>query len=44
LLAAAIQRWHDFYVLLGGAAATLVGLTFVAASIGAGVLTSSHEA
>jgi hypothetical protein len=44
LLEAAIQQWHDFYVLLGGAAATLVGLTFVAASIGAGAMTSSHEA
>jgi hypothetical protein len=44
LLEAAIQRWHDFYVLLGTAAATLVGLSFVAATIGTGVLTGSHEA
>jgi len=43
LLDTAFSDWHDFYVLLGGAAATLVGLTFVAASIGAGVLTTDHE-
>ncbi len=40
---AALKDWHDFYELLGGAAATLVGLTFVAASIGAGILTRDHE-
>jgi len=44
LPAGALERWHDFYVLLGTAAATLVGLTFVAASIGVGVLTQDHEA
>jgi hypothetical protein len=43
LLGTALKDWHDFYVLLGTAAATLVGLTFVAASIGAGVLTRDHE-
>jgi hypothetical protein len=44
LLGEALKDWHDFYVLMGGAAATLVGLTFVAASIGVGVLKQEHEA
>jgi hypothetical protein len=35
-LADALGQWHDFYMLLGGASATLVGLLFVAASVGAG--------
>src|ERR1700741_3579086 len=30
-----IRGWHEFYLLLGTAATTLVGLTFIAASIGA---------
>ena len=30
--------WHEFYVLLGTAAAALVALLFVAASIGAGLI------
>lgn len=34
-----LKDWHDFYLLLGGAAATLVGLLFVAASVGSGFLT-----
>jgi hypothetical protein len=38
-----LKDWHDFYMLIGGAAATLVGLTFVAASIGAGTMTKDHE-
>jgi hypothetical protein len=33
----AIKPWHDFYTLVGTASATLVGLLFVAASVGAGV-------
>jgi len=37
-LADLIEDWHDFDVLVGTAAATLVGLMFVAASIGASVL------
>jgi hypothetical protein len=32
-----LRDWHDFYQLTGTAAATLVGLTFVAASLGAGI-------
>ncbi len=35
--------WHDFYTLVGTAAATLVGLTFVAASVGTGVFTSERQ-
>jgi hypothetical protein len=34
-----LERWHDFYVLLGTASAALVALLFVAASIGASVFT-----
>jgi len=43
-LTEALSRWHDFYALIGTAAATLVGLMFVAASIGAGVFTRAHQA
>jgi len=34
-----LEGWHEFYGLLGTAAAALVALLFVAASIGASVLT-----
>ena len=34
-----LEEWHDFYILLGTAAAALVALLFVAASIGASMLT-----
>lgn len=37
-------QWHDFYALIGTASVTLVGLMFVAASIGAGVFTREHQA
>jgi hypothetical protein len=33
-MAGEIERWHDFYVLVGTAGATLVALLFVAVSIG----------
>jgi hypothetical protein len=36
-LAVLMRDWHDFYALVGTAAATLVGLMFVAASIGANI-------
>ena len=36
-LADLLEAWHDFDLLIGSAAATLVGLMFVAASIGASV-------
>jgi hypothetical protein len=35
--------WHDFYVLVGTASATLVGLMFVAASIGANVFNQDKQ-
>jgi len=35
--------WHDFYALIGTASATLVGLMFVAASVGTGVFTSERQ-
>ena len=34
-----LREWHEFYVLLGTAAAALVALLFVAVSIGVGFLT-----
>ncbi len=37
------ERWHDFYALTGSASATLVGLMFVAASVGTGVFTSDRQ-
>jgi hypothetical protein len=42
-LADLVEDWHDFDVLVGTAAATLVGLTFVAASIGASVFTEKDR-
>jgi hypothetical protein len=39
-----LHQWHDFYVLIGTASATLVGLTFVAASIGAQVFREENRA
>jgi len=43
-LAELLDAWHDFDVLIGTAAATLVGLMFVAASIGASVFTEKDRA
>src|ERR1700687_5695946 len=40
----ALERWHEFYVLVGTAGATLVALLFVAISLGAGVLTDKRTA
>jgi len=40
----ALEHWHDFYVLLGTAAAALVALLFVAAAVGAGFLTPERSA
>jgi hypothetical protein len=39
-----LHTWHDFYLLVGTASATLVGLMFVAASIGAQVFSESNRA
>jgi len=33
-----LEHWHEFYVLIGTAAAALVALLFVAASVGVGLL------
>jgi hypothetical protein len=35
--------WHEFYGLLGQASATMVGLLFVAASVGAGIFSQSRR-
>jgi hypothetical protein len=39
-----LHDWHDFYVLVGTASATLVGLMFVAASIGSSIFNEEHRA
>jgi len=41
---AALKEWHDFYVLVGTAGATLLALLFVAVSLGAGFLTEERQA
>ena len=38
-----LDGWHEFYVLLGTAAAALVALLFVAASIGEGYLSAERQ-
>ena len=43
-LAELLHDWHDFYVLVGTASATLVGLMFVAASIGTAIFNEDHRA
>lgn len=35
-----LEQWHDFHLLLGGAAATLMGLTFVAVTLAPDVISS----
>ena len=37
-----LEHWREFYLLVGTAAAALVALLFVAASIGAGYLTAER--
>jgi hypothetical protein len=39
-----LHDWHDFYVLVGTASATLVGLMFVAVSIGTSIFNEDHRA
>jgi hypothetical protein len=41
-IGAALEKWHDFYVLLGTGAAALIALLFVAVSLGAGFLTEER--
>jgi hypothetical protein len=43
-LPALLREWHDFYVLVGTASATLVGLMFVAVSIGTAIFNEDHRA
>jgi hypothetical protein len=43
-LSAALEPWHEFYTLLGTASATMVGLLFVAASVGPGVFSFDRRA
>jgi len=38
-----LEHWHDFYLLVGTAAAALVALLFVAASVGAGLLSRTSD-
>jgi hypothetical protein len=38
-----LAPWHEFYALLGTAAATLIALLFVAVSIATSVLTPEPE-
>jgi hypothetical protein len=40
--AEALKEWHDFYVLVGTAGATLLALLFVAVSCGVGFLTAER--
>lgn len=42
-LTSVMHDWHDFYGLVGAASATLVGLMFVAASIGAGAVVANQQ-
>jgi len=38
-----LHTWNSFYALLGEASATMVGLLFVAASVGSGVITPGRS-
>ena len=39
----ALHAWHEFYILLGTAGATLLALLFVAVSLGTGFLSSKDQ-
>jgi hypothetical protein len=41
--AAILREWHDFYILIGTASATLVGLMFVAVSIGTAIFNENRR-
>jgi len=41
-LSHSLQDWQTFYFLVGGAAAGLVGLTFVAITVGSGLITKQN--
>ena len=38
------EQWHDFFLLLGTAAGTLVGLLFVVATVSSGVFSMERRA
>jgi hypothetical protein len=38
-----LRGWNNFYFMLGGAAATLIGLLFVAASLGAALVSTDTQ-
>lgn len=38
-----LHNWHDFYLLIGAASGTLIGLMFVAASVSASFFTEERE-
>ncbi|HYC16000.1 MAG TPA: hypothetical protein VEC94_02245 [Pseudolabrys sp.] len=38
-----LHEWHEFYILLGTAGATLLALLFVAVSLGTGFLSDRHQ-
>jgi hypothetical protein len=42
-LAELLRDWRDFFMLVGAASATLVGLMFVAASIGSNIFSEEHR-
>jgi hypothetical protein len=42
--AQAVEGWHDFYLMIGTAAATLVGLLFVGLALNADVITHKGNA
>jgi hypothetical protein len=42
--AQAVEGWHDFYLMIGTAAATLVGLLFVSLSLNVDVITRPENA
>jgi hypothetical protein len=39
-----LHGWHDYFMLTGTASATLIGLMFVAASIGSSIFSEQHRA
>lgn len=40
----ALEAWHDFFVVMGAAAGTLIGAMFVVVSIGSGLVQGSNLA
>jgi hypothetical protein len=41
---AALKDWHDFFIVIGAAAGTLIGAMFVVVSIGSGIVKQSELA